>query len=102
MTKLDPIPPGEILLEEYLLPLDMSQNHLAKRLGVPPGRINEIIRGRRSITADTALRLARYFKTTPEFWLNLQHEYDLRMAQNSIGEILKSIPECKRLDEATH
>ena len=95
---LEPISPGEILLEEYLTPLEMSQNHLARKLGVPPARINEIVRGRRSITADTALRLSKYFKTSPEFWLNLQHDYDLRVATQQLGDILEGIPECKRLE----
>ena len=95
--KLEPLSPGEILKEEYLDPLHISQNHLAEELGVPPGRINEIVRGRRSITADTALRLAKYFETTPEFWLNLQHEYDLRKAKSALGNILKTITVCKNL-----
>lgn len=95
--KLKPITPGEILKEEYLDPLCISQNHLADELGVSPGRINEIVRGRRSITADTALRLAKYFKTSPEYWLNLQYEYDLRITKPTLGEVLKSIQVCKSL-----
>ncbi len=75
-----PVHPGEILLEEYLKPLNISQNKLGRDLGVPAQRINDIIRGKRSITVDTALRLARYFRTTPQFWLNLQAHYDLEMA----------------------
>ncbi len=97
-VQLEPISPGEILLEEFLTPLEMSQNHLARKIGVPPARINEIVRGRRSITADTALRLSKYFNTTPEFWLNLQHDYDLRIANQQLGDILKGIPECNRLE----
>lgn len=81
--KIPPIHPGEILLEEYLRPLGISQNKLSRDLGVPAQRINNIVRGERSITIDTALRLAKYFKTTPQFWLNLQSHYDLEMAQET-------------------
>lgn len=80
-NKLPLIPPGEILQEEYLLPLGVSQNQLARDLGVPAQRVNQIVRGQRSITLDTALRLAEYFRTSPEFWLNLQMQYDLRKAR---------------------
>jgi addiction module HigA family antidote len=83
LKKLPPVHPGEILLEEYLKPLGISQNKLGRDLGVPAQRINEIVRGQRSITVDTALRLARYFQTTPQFWLNLQSRYDLEMAQET-------------------
>lgn len=76
-----PIHPGEVLREEYLRPLGMSVNALAKALNVPTTRMNEIVRERRGVTADTALRLARYFGTSERFWLNLQTEYDLRRAQ---------------------
>jgi addiction module HigA family antidote len=76
-----PVHPGEILREEYLLPLGMSVNALAKALHVPTPRINDVILERRGITADTAMRLARYFDTTPQFWMNLQLEYDLRITQ---------------------
>ena len=72
-----PIHPGEILLTEFLEPLGMSQNHLAKEIGVPPRRINEIVLGKRAITADTAMRLSRYFRTSAQFWLNLQSDYEL-------------------------
>jgi addiction module HigA family antidote len=81
-----PIHPGEILKEDYLAPLSMSVNALATELKVPASRLNEIVRERRSITADTAMRLARYFNTTDRFWLNLQMEYDLRQAQIQSGE----------------
>lgn len=81
---LAPVHPGEILLEEYLVPLKISQNRLGRDLGVPAQRINEIIRGRRALTVDTALRLAKYFKTTPQFWLNLQMHYDLEMARETL------------------
>ena len=82
--KLLPVHPGEILLEEYLNPLGISQNRLGRDLGVPAQRINEIVRGQRSITVDTALRLARYFETTPQFWLNLQAHYDLEIARDTL------------------
>lgn len=78
---LDIIPPGEILLEEFMKPLGVSQNRLARDIDVPPGRINEIVKGKRAITADTALRLGKYFGTTAEMWMNLQSEYDLRLAR---------------------
>jgi len=80
---LPPIHPGEILSEEVLKPLDMSVNRLAKALAVDAARLNEIARGRRGITADTALRLSRYLGTTAEFWLNLQKSYELRIARQS-------------------
>jgi addiction module HigA family antidote len=80
-----PVHPGEILREEYLAELGMSANALARALNVPAPRINDIVRERRGITADTALRLARYFDTTPQFWLNLQTAYDLRLAEVAAG-----------------
>jgi len=86
--KLDPIHPGEILLEEFLVPLGISQYRLAKDISVPPRRINEIVRGQRAITADTALRLARYFRTTERFWLNLQTRYDLELEKDRLGDRL--------------
>jgi len=79
--KLDLIPPGEILLEEFMKPLGVSQNRLSRDINVPVGRVNDIVHGRRSITANTALRLAKFFGTTPEFWLGLQIDYDLRRAK---------------------
>ncbi|MDG6348111.1 HigA family addiction module antitoxin [Luteimonas sp. 8-5] len=82
---LDPIPPGEILFEEFMQPLGISMNALARDLGVPPNRISEIVAGRRALTADTALRLAVYFRTNPELWLNLQTDYDLRMLRRERG-----------------
>jgi addiction module HigA family antidote len=78
---IKPPHPGEIIHEDYLVPLGMSVNRLAQGLGVGATRLNEVVRGKRGITADTALRLARYFGTSPEFWLNLQSLYDLRMAE---------------------
>lgn len=88
MDKLKPIHPGEVLLEEFLLPMGISQNRLALDIGVPARRINEIVLGRRRITADTALRLSRYFRTTPQFWLGLQTDYDLDVAEDELGERL--------------
>ena len=82
MTQLTPIHPGEILQEEFLAPLEISINALGRDLDVPAQRIGEIIRGKRSITLDTALRLAEYFGTTPQFWLNLQMWYDLETAED--------------------
>ncbi len=77
-----PVHPREILLEEFLKPLGISQNRLGRDLNIPAQRVNEIVRGLRAVTVDTALRLARYFKTTPQFWLNLQAHYDWRWPRN--------------------
>ncbi len=85
---MKPPHPGETIKEEYMVPLGMSVNALARELGIGPTRLNEIIRGRRGVTADTALRLSRYFGTTPELWLNLQSFYDLRMAQRKAGKAI--------------
>lgn len=87
-TKLPPIHPGEILAAEFLQPMDVSQYRLAKDLSVPPRRINEIVHGDRAITADTALRLARYFGTSDRFWLNLQIRYDLEVEKDRLGKRL--------------
>jgi addiction module HigA family antidote len=87
--KLAPVHPGEILLEEFLSPLGVSQYRLAKETTVPPRRINEIVRGSRSISADTALRLARYFGTSERFWLNLQARYDLEVEKDRLGDRLR-------------
>jgi len=86
--RLAPVHPGEVLLEEFLKPMELSQNRLALSLGVHPRRINEIVLGKRRVTAETALRLARYFGTTPRFWLGLQADYDLDVAADEIGERL--------------
>jgi len=86
---MPPIHPGEILLEEFLNPLELSQYRLARDIGVPPIRINEIVHGKRAITADTALRLSKYFQTTPEFWMNLQSHYDLERQKDVLGKVLK-------------
>jgi addiction module HigA family antidote len=82
--KLDLIPPGEILLEEFMRPMGISQSRLARDLCVPATRVRDVVHGRRAITADTALRLAKYFRTSPEFWLGMQVEYDLRKARREV------------------
>ena len=84
--RLAPVHPGEVLLEEFLVPLGISQYRLAKDIGVPPRRINEIVHGARAVSADTALRLARYFGTSERFWLNLQAQYELDVEYDRIGE----------------
>lgn len=84
--KMAPIHPGEILLEEFLKPMGISQYRLAKDISVPPRRINEIIHGKRSITADTALRLSRYFGLSERFWLNLQTQYDLEIQKDKLED----------------
>jgi len=83
--KLAPVHPGEVLLKEFLEPFGLSQYRLAKNLSVPPRRINEIVQGKRAISADTALRLARYFGTTDRFWLNLQARHDLEVERDRLG-----------------
>ena len=89
MTKLTNIHPGEILLEEFLLPMVISQNLIAREIGVSPRRINEIVHGKRAVTADTSLRLARYFGISEGFWMGLQADYDLEGARNKLGSRLK-------------
>ena len=91
--KLPPIHPGEILLEEFLEPMGISQYRLAKTISVPPRRINEIVHGKRSITADTALRLGRFFNMSPQFWLNLQTRFDLEVTEDQLEN---------RLDNEVH
>ena len=83
-TQLDPITPGEILLKEFLEPMQISQNRLARDIDVPLTRINDIVHARRGITTDTALRLGAYFSNTPEFWINLQTRYDLKLAKRDL------------------
>lgn len=87
--KLRPIHPGEVLEEEFLKPMGLSQNRLATALGIPPRRINEIVLRKRGVTADTALRLARYFGTSAQFWLGLQMDYELDIAQAKLARRLK-------------
>jgi antitoxin HigA-1 len=91
MEKMPPIYPGEVLLEEFIVPLGTNQHRVAVDIGVPPRRINEIVHGKRRITADTALRLGRYFGTTAQFWLNLQSRYDLDAEQDALGAELDLI-----------
>ncbi len=94
-SKIPPLHPGEVLFEEFLKPLNISQNQLGRDLGVSARRINEIIHGKRSITADTALRLARYFGNSPQFWLGLQMDYDLDVEKDRLSQSIKR--EVKRL-----
>ena len=90
--KLHPIHPGEVLNEDFLKPLSISQNQIARDIKVPPRRINEIVLGKRRVTADTALRLAIYFKTSPQFWMNLQSAYDLDIELDEFGnKIMKQV-----------
>lgn len=96
VKKIKPIHPGEILFEDFMKPLGLSQNQLGRDLNVSPRRINEIVSTKRSVTADTALRLARYFKMSPEFWLGLQLDYDLAKEQDQISKkIKKEVKICK-------
>ncbi len=95
--KIVPIHPGEILLEEFLKPMNLSQNRLALDIRVPPRRINEIVLGKRSITPDTALRLAKYFTMSPQFWLGLQMDYDLDIAEDLLaGRLEKEVREYQK------
>lgn len=88
---IEPIHPGEILMEDFIEGFGITQNKLAVSLGVPPRRINEIVHGKRGITADTAIRLARYFGTSEEFWMNLQSNYELRLQRRVLGERVAAI-----------
>ena len=87
--KLAPVHPGEVLLEEFLKPMELSQNRLAIDIGVPARRINEIVLGKRRVSADTALRLGRYFEMSPQFWLGLQMDYDLDIEEDKLGPRLE-------------
>jgi addiction module HigA family antidote len=87
--KIPPVHPGEVLHEDYLVPKGISQNQLALSMRVPSNRISEIVQGKRAITAETALRLARAIGTSPDFWLNLQMQYDLRIAEESLADVLE-------------
>jgi addiction module HigA family antidote len=91
MPVIEPVHPGEVLLEEFLRPLGVTQHRLAVEIGVPPRRINEIVHGTRRISADTALRLSRYFGTSDRFWLNLQTRYDLEVQKDHLGDSLDQI-----------
>jgi addiction module HigA family antidote len=98
--KLNPIHPGEILREEFMVPLGLSSNALARALGITPSRVNDIARERRGITADTALRLARYFSTSHQFWMNLQAHYDVEMAESSAAKTIAHIKPLHRTMES--
>ena len=108
--KLPPITPGEILVEEFLKPLEISQARLARDIGVPPNRISQIINGKREITADSALRLGAYFNIEPEFWLNLQARYNLKLAKQHFGKqiaaqiksLRPSSSQTRNVSESTH
>lgn len=95
MKKLSNVHPGEVLLEEFLVPNGISQNALARATGVPPRRINEIVLGKRSVTADTALRLAAFFGTSEGFWLGLQADYDLEETRHGIGKELQRVEQAR-------
>ena len=88
--KLSPVHPGEVLLEEFLVPMEISQYRLAKDISVPPRRINEIVHGKRGVSADTTLRLSRYFGTSERFWLNLQSGFDLEAERDRLGDRLEA------------
>jgi addiction module HigA family antidote len=88
--KLSPVHPGEVLLEEFLVPMEISQYRLAKDISVPPRRINEIVHGKRGVSADTALRLSRYFGASERFWLNLQTGFDLEVERDRLGDRLEA------------
>ena len=96
---IDPITPGEVLKEEFLTPLGVSQNALARAISVSPRRVNEIVLGKRRITADTALRLSRFFSMSEGFWMNLQDRYDREIARRKLGKILSTI---KPLTKISH
>ncbi|MBK7580533.1 MAG: HigA family addiction module antidote protein [Myxococcales bacterium] len=95
-NRMRPIHPGEILREEYLVPLEMSANVLAQAIGVPANRVSAIVAGKRAVTADTALRLARALETSPEFWMNLQQAYDLRIAERDSGPSVRAVRPVRR------
>ena len=88
--RLSPVHPGEVLLEDFLKPMELSQNRLALSIGVHPRRINEIVLGKRGITADTALRLAKFFGTSPDVWLGLQKDYELDVAMDELGDRIEN------------
>ena len=94
MTRLDPVHPGEVLKHDFMEPFALSSNRLARVIGVTPARINEIVRCRRGITAETALRLARYFGTDAQSWMNLQDRYELAIARRRVGDALAAIRPC--------
>lgn len=98
-TRLAPVHPGEVLLHDFMEPLEVTQYRLAVTISVPPRRINEIVHGKRAITADTALRLGQFFGTTPDFWMALQASYDTETAREKISAVLASIPTFSRVKQ---
>ena len=100
--KLSPITPGDVLLEEFLKPMKITQSQLAKDINVPANRVSQIIHCKREITADTALRLGKYFSIEPEFWLNLQGRYNMKMARTKIGRKIEKEVKVHILHESTH
>src|SRR6266568_1108929 len=101
-TKLAPVHPGEVLLSDFMEPMGVTQHRLAVTIGVPPRRINEIVHHKRSITADTALRLARFFGTTPDLWTSLQASYDTELVRPRILDVLNAIPRYEPKNESAH
>jgi len=100
--RTNPVHPGEVLIEEFLKPMNLSQNALARSLGVPPRRINEIVHRRRRLTADTALRLARFFRMSLEFWMGLQMDYELDVESDRLaGRLETEVEECRKASERT-
>ncbi|MFY1689952.1 HigA family addiction module antitoxin [Plantactinospora sp. WMMB782] len=97
---MPPVHPGEVLMEEFIEPLGITQHRVAVAIGVPPRRINEIVHGKRRITADTALRLARYFGTSDLFWINLQNRFDLEIERDALGHVLEKIQPLRGLGPA--
>ncbi len=100
-TRLAPVHPGEVLLHDFMEPLGVTQYRLAMTISVPPRRINEIVHCKRAVTADTALRLGRFFGTTPDFWMSLQSSYDTETAREKISSVLASIPRLSRIQTGT-
>ena len=100
-TRLAPVHPGEVLLHDFMEPLGVTQYRLAITISVPPRRINEIVHCKRAVTADTALRLGRFFGTTPDFWMSLQSSYDTETAREKISSVLASIPRLARAQTET-
>jgi len=97
MKKIPNIHPGEILLEEFLIPMEITQYRLSKDLNIPQTRVSQIIKGNRRITADTALRLSKYFDNSPKFWLGLQDDYDLEQFNNKLVDELSKIPKAEKI-----
>ena len=101
-TRLAPVHPGEVLLHDFMEPMEITQYRLAMTINVPPRRINEIVHGKRAITADTALRLGQFFGTTPDFWTSLQASYETETTREKISSVLASIPRYSRVQQGTN